>query len=101
MARKRTGDTTSREADFGSALARRWPGPDVNDDEPSNPTSHRWLNSALGRVAFGHATRSRFTRSRQTTLPSEALPALDLDDPEAREFGDYELLEEIGRGGMG
>jgi hypothetical protein len=72
----------------------------VNDDDSSNPASG-WLNSTLARVAFGRDTRSRVTRSTRLTLPPEAMPAIDLDDPIQREFGDYELLEEIGRGGMG
>lgn len=71
------------------------------------PPGRWWLDPALARLAFdserpaGKTPSISIASAMFNALRADDLEALDLDDPAQRAFGDYELLERIGHGGVG
>jgi hypothetical protein len=65
---------------------------------PSRPDQLAKL--AFGSLATGTPAHATAVGRHLAQLPLDSLD-LDLSDPEQRRFGDYELLDKIGQGGMG
>ena len=79
--------------------------PATHDEGPVGPSSDDAQRAALAALAFAESTTDSLSGSLDAGgghlgwQPADALD-LDLNDPEQRRLGDFELLSLIGRGGM-
>lgn len=70
----------------------------MSDTGPDRAQDQWWLDPAIAKLAFGASAAA--ADSRSAAFDSDRVE-LDLEDPEQRRLGEFELLELIGEGGMG